>query len=449
MLKQLKLRAELKEKRAELEDLKEKREKLKTRTEELESALEEATEDEDLALVQNQIEELEEEVKNDDTDETISKTEERIAQIEAELSEMDERHKERGGKANETESKKERGNTMNRLQVRELLKTGEYYERAEVKQFYEQVRNIRSVTGEDLTVPEIVVNRVFDIMGDFATVYQLVDHVTASGTVRILLDTDTTPAEWMEMKGALPDGNVGTITNVSFDGYKIGKVVFVDNAILQDSIVNLDDYVTKKLARAIAIGLDKAIIVGEGETKKQPVGIVTSLNASHKVEVDAGGKLIDIVKPIGLIDTGEDAVGEIVAVMRRPTYYNHLLEYSINTDQSGNVVGKLPNITNPDMLGMRVVYNNFVPENSILYGDYKQYTLLQREAITIGKSEHYKFKDDQTTFLGKGRFDGKPVKADAFVLVTITQKTEEPKNDNGDDQGSGSETQKAAARSAK
>ena len=170
---------------------------------------------------------------------------------------------------------------------------------------------------------------------------------------------------------------MGAITNVDFDGYKVGKVTFVDNSILEDSIINLDDYVVKKLARALALALDKATLLGTGSSGKQPTGIIPSLEEGHKVSVIATG-LADIVKPIGLIDTGEDSVGEIVAVMKRQTYYNRLLEYSIQTDSSSNVVGKLPNLKTPDLLGLPVVFNNNLPTDQILYGDFSKYTMVER-----------------------------------------------------------------------
>lgn len=419
MLKQLKLRAELKEKKAGLEKLRETKAGLEKRAAELETALNDAETQEDLAFVQGEIEKLEAETEDAGVDDKISTVEERVEQIESEMEEMKERHK---GEKKPEERKEKRGEMnrgeMNGLQVRELLKTGAYYERAEVKEFYEKFRNLRAVGGEGLTIPDVVINRIMDIMGDYTTLYPLVDKIRVKGTVRILIDTDTAAATWIEMTGEIPEGDAGTITDISFDGYKIGKVTFVDNAMLQDSIINLDDYVTQKIARAISLGLDKAIAEGTGSANKQPDGIIPKLDADHKVTV-VGGKLVDIVKPIGLIDTGEDSIGEIVAVMKRKTYYDRLLEYSINTDSSGNVVGKLPNLRTPDLLGLRVVFNNFIPADSILYGDFAKYTLVERESIVIDKSEHVKFSEDKMAFRGKGRFDGKPTNTKAFVLVTI------------------------------
>lgn len=374
----------------------------------------EAENEEDLKLLDEEIEKLETDSKENEKAKTA--IEEEIELLETELNEVNERAK----SATNTQKRSKEANQVNKLQIRELLKSGEYYERSDVKEFYDRFKDLRSVSGGELTIPEVVVNRIMEIMGDFTTLYPLVDKIRVKGTTRILVDTDTTAASWVEMSGKIPTGNVGTIAAVDFDGFKVGKVTFVDNYLLQDSIINLDEYVTRKIARAIALALDIAIVKGEGSAQKQPLGIIPSLPASNKVSIKADEKLLkSLAKNVGLIDTGLDSVGEIVVVTSRKTYYNRLVEYSIQVDASGNIVGKLPNLRQPDFLGLRVVFNNNLDEDTVLFGEFSQYTLVERESITIDNSEHVKFVDDQTAFRGKGRFDGKPVKPEAFALVTI------------------------------
>lgn len=414
MLRQLQIRARMEQLRHELEGVGVQEAELARRSAECEAALSEAKTGEDFDTVNAAIEALEKDAREAGTEEKKSKLQAELDALEAELAELDSR-----SAAVRTKPKERGKESMNRYQIRELLRTGEYYERSEVREFYEKFRALRGVTGgPELTIPQIIVNRILDILGDYTTVYPLVDKIRASGATRILLDTDTTPATWIEQIAAIPAGDVGTIINVDFDGFKVGKVTFVDNSLLEDSIVNLDDYVTKKLARSIGMALDIAILKGEGSASKQPSGIIPALDASHKVTVD-GVKLADILRPISLIDTGEDSVGEIVAVMKRATYYKRLLDFTVQTDSAGNVVGRLPNLSAPNLLGLRVVFNNNLDEDTILYGDYSKYTLVERESVSIDKSEHVKFVEDQMAFRGKGRFDGKPVKKAAFVLVTI------------------------------
>ena len=345
--------------------------------------------------------------------------EDEIAALEEELDEI----KERESQTSKKKQTREKGASedMNRLQVRELLKTGEYYKRSEVVEFYDTFKNLRAVTGGELVIPEVIVSTNHGYFRRlFSTLYPIVDRIQVKGTARILIDTDTTAATWVEQNAALAVGDVGTIASIDFDGFKVGKVTFVDNFMLQDSVINLDEYVSKKIARAIALALDIAILNGTGAVGKQPSGIIPAIPVGNQVDVAADAALVEFLKPIGLIDTGLDSVGEIVAVMKRATYYAHFLEFSINVDGNGNQVGKLPNLTRPDIVGIPVVFNNSMAADEVLYGDFQQYTLVERENITIDNSEHVRFVEDQMAFRGKGRFDGKPTKPEAFALVTIT-----------------------------
>lgn len=420
-LKQLRLNKELELKRSKLSDLVNKEAEFEARSNELAATLEEAKTEEDINLVTEEIDKLEAEQKAND--EAKEKIEAEVAEVEAELAEIEQRSKQTKSNT-QPQTRNNGGKTMNKLQVRELLKTGEYYERSEVKEFYEKFKNLRAVGGQELTIPDVVVNRIMAIVGDYTTVYPLVDKLQIKGEARILLDTDVEEAEWLEMSAAIPVGNVGTITKVEFDGFKVGKLVTVDNYIIQDSIINLDRYVSKKIARSIGKALDLAILHGAGGTQKQPLGIITQLNdgtnAARIINVANPTGYADLVKPVALIDNGKDASGNVVAVMSRATYYNRCMPFTVQTNAAGAIVGKLPNLVNPDLLGLRVVFSNYVEDDQILFGDFAKYTLVERENITVEGSTHAQFAQDQTAFRGKARFDGKATDIEGFVLVKIS-----------------------------
>lgn len=414
MLKQLKLAKALEIKRNKAQEIETKAAAVLQRSKDAEAALTEAKTDEDIKTIEAEITEIEKE--NGEIEIEKKTIEAEITELETELNDV----KERAAKAGKQTRNKKEVEGMNRLQVREMLKNGEYYQRSDVKEFYEKFKNLRAVTGGELAIPEVIVNRIMDMLGDYSTLYPIVDKIQVKGTARILIDTDTTPAQWVEQSAALPVGDVGTLAYLDFDGFKVGKVTFVDNFLLQDSVINLDDYVSRKIARAISLALDIAILNGTGAAGKQPTGIIPSIPVENQVTVTAAdATMADYVKPIGLIDTGEDAVGEIQAVMRRSTYYAHFLEMSINVNAEGNYVGRLPNLARPDILGIPVVFNNSMAAGEVLYGEFEKYTLVERENIAIDNSEHVRFVEDQMAFRGKGRFDGKPTKPEAFVLVTI------------------------------
>ena len=426
MLRQLVISKKIEQRKNSLAELLIQEEELQTRSAEIEQMANEASTDEEIAAVEEEVTKLE--AQKGEIEQKKSKLQGEIEALEGELEQLNARPP--AGEQRSADQQK-RGESQvakeyHITQVREMLKTGAYYELQEVREFYEQFKNLRAVSGGDLTIPNVIINRILDIVGDYTTLYPRVDKIRVSGTARILIDTDTTPAQWIEMAGSIPTGDVGTITNVDFDGFKVGKVTFVDNYLLQDSIINIDDYVVRKIARALAKALDLAILKGTGSANKQPDGIIPKIPAQNQVTVEADNKLlVNLLKQVSLVDTGDDSYGEIVAVMKRQTFYNRLLEFTINVNSAGNVVGKLPNLTQPDLCGIPVVFNQNMDVDKVIFGVLDQYTMVIREDITIDRSEHVKFVEDQMAFRGKGRFDGKPVRPEAFALVTITDPVSE------------------------
>jgi len=418
-LRQLLISKKIEQRKNALAELLIQEEELQKRSETLEAAATEAQTDEELAAVEEEVGKLE--AQKGEFEQKKSKLQGEIAELEAELEQLNAKPPaDEVRSANQQRGESQVAKEYHISQVRRMLETGEYYNLPEVREFYEKFKNLRAVSGGELTIPNVIINRILDIVGDYTTLYPRVDKIRVSGTARILIDTDTTPAQWIEMSASIPTGDVGTITNVDFDGFKVGKVTFVDNYLLQDSIINLDDYVVRKIARAIAKALDLAILKGQGASQKQPAGIIPAIPSGNQKTVTADEKLlVNLLKNVALIDTGDDSVGEIVAVMKRKTYYDRLLEYTINVNAQGNVVGKLPNLTQPDLCGLPVVFNQFMDEDKVLFAVLDQYTMVIREDISIDRSEHVKFVEDQMAFRGKGRFDGKPVRPGAFALVTI------------------------------
>ena len=421
-LKQLMLQRKIDGKKTLLNELRLKDEGFQTRESELEAAISEsATTDEEgtVEALDEEITKLTDEKAAHETSKTELEGE--IEQLEGELDVLNE---------NQPTNKSTGGAERNMKKGKEARKgfEVEYYERSEVKGFYDDLRERLQMRGSgqvlpdgtsgvELIIPDIIVNRIRERIGDFTTLYPLVDKVVAKGRVKLILDVDTGEATWLEQRGPLPEDDDSKLTAVEFDGWKIGRIVYIDNSLLEDSVINLDDYLTKRIARSIAKGLDKSIVVGIGTTGKQPEGIIPAIPVINQVtEVPTYEA---IIPHLGKIDTGEDATGEIVAVMHRQTYYNRIATLTLHTNAAGVDVIQLPNLSQPNFLGLKVVFNNYLPQDQVLFGVFDKYTLVEREAVRVDMSGHYKFREDQTAIRGVGRYDGKPVLPESFVLVTL------------------------------
>lgn len=409
MLKQLMLSKKIEQRKASLAELLTQEQGFKTRSEQLETAITEAETDEEIATVEEGIEKLD--AEKGEFEEKKSKLEGEIIELEGELEQLN--SKEPKNNTRSKENLKAGGKIMDK-RAREL----EYLQREEVRDFYGKVReaviNKRSLAGADVLIPEVVLNRIQPLIGDYSNLYKEVDKVTLNGTARAIVDGAKPEAIWMEMCDPVQELSAA-FEAVELDGYKVGGFIPVCNAILEDSMIDLANYLESSIAEAIAKALDKAILTGTGAAGKQPEGIIPAIPAGNKVSATTLG---EILSNLALIDTGDGAVGEIIAVMTRATYYGKILPQTVATTSDGRQV--VQGVNNPNIAGLRVVFSNYAPTNKIVLGDYKKYLLGERKGIQLASSTDVRFIEDQTVFKGTARYDGKPVKKSAFALIDLT-----------------------------
>lgn len=422
-LKQLKLQKQLSFRKLELEEILTRGEDLKKRSEELEAALEEVENDDDLKVVEEEAEQHEKALQ--DHEDEKKKLEEEINGIEAELEELEE--KEPQGRSTQppvqTRSKTNIPNgvksdmKINKHETRSQIL--ERLNQAEVRDFYGKLRetviNKRALGQAELVIPEVVLDRIQLMIGDYSNLLPEVEVVPLTGTGRVIVDGAVPEAIWTEMCDEVQE-MATAFDAVEVDGYKVGGFIPVCNAVLEDSMINLAMYVEDRIARAIAKAIDKAILKGTGAVGKQPEGIIPAITAGA---VDSDFTLGDILTNLGAIDTGEGEVGEIIAVMKRSTYYKRFLPQSVAVTSDGRQV--VTGVVNPNLAGVRVVFSQYMDEDAVLFGDFKQYLLAERQGIRLASSTDVRFIQDQTVFKGTARYDGKPVHEEAFQLVNFAE----------------------------
>ena len=433
-LRTLVLNKRIREKKAELERLRAAKQELETREKQLEADIEAANTEEEQAAVDQAIEQFDHD-SNENRTQTAA-LEGEIADLEAQLEAAEREQDEATPAAAPAVPAEERNNNNSFMRRNENMPrnfsrrelTRESLTHKEVREFYQNIvtmiqsrANGNSLANSSLVVPEIVMARIDDRMGDYATVAREVETLSVGGTSRVILDGADPEAIWVEMSGAISEVE-SSFEKVELDGWKLAGYMSIPNDIIDDSMINLAEYVEKKLAKAIAKSRDKAIIEGTGSTGKQMVGIIPSLHADNMpaaIPFDLG----EILSKVALVDDGDEAYGEIIAVMKRSTFYGHFVRKLITVDSAGRYV--VPNLERPN-IGIRVVFSQYMPKNKLLIGDYKRYLNVQRSGVTIDQSKDVRFIEDQTVIKALQRMDGKPIHVDAdgktkdWVLVEIT-----------------------------
>ena len=410
-LKQLILNKKITERSAKITELRADETKLKDEEKELEVALDEAETDEDVNVVEDSADDLEKKIK-ENADE-IAKLEKEKADLEKELAEIeDEQPEVDEDKEKENGEQRKMAKQINTRNTNEVMTIRESLKIEEVRSFYQNLANAmtekRSLTGAEKVVPTEVIDRIESKLGDYSTLLAEVTVEKIGGTSRAVIAGDIPSAIWFEIGKKALDELDDALEGVEFDGFGLGGYVAVPNIIIENSLINLAGHIEDRLAKSIAKALDNAILNGTGV--KQPTGVIKSAVVANKV--DSTGEITDLIAKLAKVDT-DGTGGEVIAVMNRATYYSKIVPKTLAVAANGVLTGSYA-------LPFRVVLSAYADDNTIVFGDFKQFLLAQRSEIRVESSTEVQFTSDNTVFKGVGFYDGKATKAEAFAVVTIT-----------------------------
>lgn len=452
--------AKAKERKAQIAarkaDAAKKRAELDEKEQELEAAHEEVDENtpqEDVQVIEEQIAAWEEQEAN--LQEVEAKIEEELEQVEQEIADLEEQLEEVNSRAAAHKKTPERQAPETRKETTDMMITrkdwhGMDYQqrdafaaRADVKTFAQGVRdmiggNRRDIKGKELTIPDVMLPVIRTVAEENSKLLKHVNVQRVPGTSRINVMGVTPEAVWEGMCDAISelDWSVG---QVEMDGYKVQGGLYLCNAIIEDSDLNLIDEVINMLGKAMGLAIDKAILYGTGT--KMPQGIVTRLaeeskpvgysnNAPEWVDLHTTNLIAvtgktdaalfkAIVEGTGAIDS-DYARGTTFWAMNHKTR-TKLISAALSINAAGAIVSGVEN-TMP-VVGGAIEELNFIPDDVIIGGYGDMYVVAERAGMQMGYSTEAKFMDDQTAFRGTARMDGKPVVPAAFVAIGINGNT--------------------------
>lgn len=315
----------------------------------------------------------------------------------------------------------------------------------DVKAFLSRVREIgsaapvnkRAVTGADLTIPTAVLELIRQNIMDYSKLVRRVRLRTVSGKARQTVMGTIPEAVWTEMCAKLNEIDFG-FTQTEVDGYKVGGVIYICKATLEDSDLDLAAEIIDALGIAIGIALDKAILYGLGT--KMPLGIVTrlaqesapsdypatarpwqDLHTSNMITIQSNSTGLEFFKEIVLAGgkaSNKYARGTKFWAMNDTTYTKIKVE-SMNFNSAGAIVsvqdGTMP-VAGGDIV---VLSDDIIPDNNIVAGYGELYLLAERAGSEFSRSDEYRFAEDQVAFKGTARYDGEPVIAEGFIAIGL------------------------------
>lgn len=445
-LKVLLLRNKLSAVNATLAQLREQAAALETRESELAADIEAAKTDDERAACETAIGEFE--ADRDKVTEDIEAAEadaasltEQIEAAEANAAEAHTNtthHTERG--AHKTmPTNTAGGDARSRFYGMTYAQRDAFFAREDVTAFLTRTREMlgqqRAVSGAALGIPEVMLDIVRDNINRYSKLIGYTRLRQVRGKARQNIVGTVPEAVWTEMVGALNEMTI-TINQIETDGYKVGGYVFVSNCYLDDDDnIGLATEILDQLGQAIGYALDKAILFGTGT--KMPVGIATRLAAAEQPAwwgTNQGAftalATTNVIKANSAAKNGEEFYADLITALGAadPKYSNgtpvwvcnhktHIalqskaLAFDSAAALTAGVTSEMP------IIGGQIVELDFVPDNEIIGGYMDLYLLAEREGTTLEQSREVKFIEDQTAFKATARYDGKPVRGEAFVVV--------------------------------
>lgn len=445
-LKILMLKRNIDSKKAELEELRKKDESFSVRESELEQAIQEAQTEKEQNTVKEEVEKFD--TEKQEHEESKSKLENEIEDLEADL----EAEESKSPDIREVKKdKKERAD--NKMQTRAKFfglnaqEQREFVAREDVKAFLERAREMgreqlsgisqkRGVTGADLTIPTVVLDLLRQNIMDYSKLTRRVRLRAVKGKARQTVMGAIPEAIWTEACAKLNELDF-SFNQVEVDGYKVGGVVYICQATLEDSDLNLAYEIMEGMGASIGISVDKAILYGTGV--KMPLGIATrlaqtsepdnypatarpwqNLKSSNMKQISSkhGVELFQEIARASKAAKGKYSRGVKFWAMNESTYTDLLVE-AMTFNANGAIVSS-QNGTMPVIGGdIDVLPDEVISDGNIVGGYGDLYLLAERSGSEFARSDEYRFAEDQAAFKGSARYDGMPVIAEGFVAIGI------------------------------
>ncbi|MGS0745959.1 phage major capsid protein [Syntrophomonas erecta subsp. sporosyntropha] len=241
---------------------------------------------------------------------------------------------------------------------------------------------------------------------------------TSSGDRKIPIVVTKGTASWLDEGEDYDEDNV-VFGQASIGAYKLGTMIKVSEELLNDSVFNIEEFISTEFARRIGAKEEEAFLVGDGEGK--PTGIFAA----------TGGAQIGATAAANNAITADEVI-DLVYSLKSPYRKNAVF---ILNDATVKVLRKLkdgqgqylwqPSLTagTPDTLLNRPVYTSaYAPTiaagaRTIAFGDFKYYWIADRQGRSFKRLNELYATTGQVGFLGSQRVDGKLILPEAIKVL--------------------------------
>ena len=241
---------------------------------------------------------------------------------------------------------------------------------------------------------------------------------TSSGDRKIPVVAAKGTASWIDEEGAYPESD-DSFGQVSIGAYKLGTMIKVSEELLNDSVFDLQSYISREFARRIGAKEEEAFFTGDGKGK--PLGVLAATGGAETGVTAASATAVTA-----------DELMDLYYSLKSP--YRKKAVWVLN-DSTIKAIRKLkdsngqylwqPSLTagTPDtILGRPVKTSAYMPAiaagaKTIAFGDFSYYWIADRQGRSFKRLNELFAATGQVGFLASQRVDGKMILAEAVKVL--------------------------------
>ena len=241
---------------------------------------------------------------------------------------------------------------------------------------------------------------------------------TSSGERKIPVVASKGSANWIDEEGPYVDSD-DSFGQVTIGSFKLGTTIKVSEELINDSVFDLENYISKEFARRIGSREEEAFFTGDGNGK--PLGFLAA----------KGGADVGVTASSATAITADEII-DLYYSLKTPYRKNAVW---ILNDATVKAVRKLKDSTGqylwqssltegtPDKLLGRPVYTSaYMPTaaagaKTIAFGDFKYYWIADRQGRSFRRLNELYATTGQVGFIGSQRVDGKLILSEAVKVL--------------------------------
>lgn len=266
-------------------------------------------------------------------------------------------------------------------------------------------------------LPTQTLNEVISKAREMGGIMSVCRSFNVPSKIAIPVGTPLTAANWHN-EGAAVDSAAPSVATITFDGYEIMNVLSISVKVQTMSIAAFESYLVEELTNCVMACIANALVNGSGSAQGTGVlsGVTWEDNKNAFTFSKTGGlKYADVVKVVASLKRGYS--NGACWAMNNATLYN--LFYGME-DANGRPIfiadPKSENIGK--ILGFPVVVDDYIPAETVIFGNFNYMGYNMPEGITIEASRESSFKKGLIDYRAMAIADCKPIVTEAFVKLT-------------------------------